>query len=199
MACHGKRCREARVDLHRTGTADPTDRRHRADARRTRLSGNVPGGDRRTCRDHKGCGALPLPEQGRADPRGVSTRVGGTGQARRGRCGGSRPGTGPEAYIREMIGHLRRHPSHTRMIIEAITHKDEQPDQDPAVRWQALAGVLAEAREANGLPPTDQRTAALVIGGAIDALVAEHLRDPSFETAAAAEELIELVGSAWRG
>ncbi|HLS25998.1 MAG TPA: TetR/AcrR family transcriptional regulator, partial [Beutenbergiaceae bacterium] len=109
------------------------------------------------------------------------------------------PARGPEAYIREMIGHLRRHPSHTRMIIEAITHEDEQPDQDPAVRWQALAGVLAEAREANGLPPTDQRTAALVIGGAIDALVAEHLRDPSFETAAAAEELIELVGSAWRG
>ncbi|GAB3848878.1 hypothetical protein GCM10029963_32420 [Micromonospora andamanensis] len=40
----------------------------------------------------------------------------------------------PAAYVRSMVGHLREHPRHTRMIIEAMVHDDG--DSDPAARWR---------------------------------------------------------------
>lgn len=102
------------------------------------------------------------------------------------------PADGPAAYIRSMIGHLREHPRHTRMIVEAMTH--DAGDYDPADRWRPLAEIITAARlgrrDQGGI---DARTEAIIIGGAIDAIVAERLHDPDYDTAGAAEQLIALV------
>ncbi|MFF5214601.1 TetR/AcrR family transcriptional regulator [Micromonospora sp. NPDC000442] len=98
----------------------------------------------------------------------------------------------PAAYVRSMVGHLREHPRHTRMIIEAMVHDDG--DQDPAARWRPLAELISAARLARGgSGDIDARTTAIIIGGGIDAIVAEQLHDPDYDTAAAAEQLIDML------
>lgn len=92
----------------------------------------------------------------------------------------------PGAYVRSTIGYVRDHPRHTRVIIEAIGGAGDRPD--PAARWRPLAGLLRAAREARGLSgAADLRTVAIATGGAIDAVITEHLADPEYDTAAAAD------------
>lgn len=94
----------------------------------------------------------------------------------------------PRAYITALIGYFRANPHHTRVATEALVrwgHPGESRD-----RWGPLAQLLREARDAHGLSgPANLRTAALAVGGAIDAIVAEHQKDPSYDSAQAAEEL----------
>ncbi|MFC3965176.1 TetR/AcrR family transcriptional regulator [Nocardia jiangsuensis] len=97
----------------------------------------------------------------------------------------------PAAYARAMIGHLRARPRHTRMLIEAVT--GTAAERAPEARWRPLAGLLDGAVRARGGAGIDSRTAALAIGGAIDAIVAERLRDPGYDTAAAAEVLAAMI------
>lgn len=102
------------------------------------------------------------------------------------------PQQAPAAYIRAMIGHLRERPRHTRVIIEAMTH--EEGDHEPHERWGPLADLLAAAREdPSPAPEQELRTTAIIIGGAIDAIVAEQLSDPDYDTAAAADQLVAMV------
>ncbi|MFC8045435.1 TetR/AcrR family transcriptional regulator [Nocardia sp. NPDC057353] len=101
------------------------------------------------------------------------------------------PAAKPAAYARAMIGHLREHPRHTRMLIEAMT--DTDAEHAPEARWRPLAALLDAAVRARGGAETDSRTAAIAIGGAIDAIVAERLRDPGYDTAAAAEVLAAMI------
>jgi TetR/AcrR family transcriptional regulator len=106
------------------------------------------------------------------------------------------PADGPAAYVRSMIGHLRDHPRHVRMLIEAMINV--VPQVDSAQRWAAVAGLLETARAARGLSaPIDLRTAALVIGGGIDAIVSESLTDPAYDTATAAGVLVAAIERAW--
>lgn len=103
----------------------------------------------------------------------------------------------PAAYVRSMIRYLSEHPMHTRTSIEALTHADQQ--RDTAERWRPLADLLVAAGQARGTDgPRDARTAALVLGGAIDAIVLEKLHDPEYDTAAAAEELVALLDGHFR-
>ncbi|WUJ74920.1 TetR/AcrR family transcriptional regulator [Kribbella soli] len=102
------------------------------------------------------------------------------------------PADAPAAYIRAMIGHLRERPRHVRMIVEAMT--SVAPLTDSKARWSAVADLIATARDARGLTgEADLRSAALVIGGGIDAIVSESLRDPEYDAAAAAELLVSVV------
>ncbi|NIK54390.1 TetR/AcrR family transcriptional regulator [Kribbella shirazensis] len=102
------------------------------------------------------------------------------------------PADGPAAYIRSMVGHLRERPRHVRMLIEAMT--SVAPLTDSKARWSAVADLLAAARAARGLgDPMDLRSAALLVGGGIDSIVAESLADPEYDAAAAAELLVEVV------
>ncbi|WP_147915410.1 TetR/AcrR family transcriptional regulator [Ruania zhangjianzhongii] len=97
----------------------------------------------------------------------------------------------PAAYVRAMIGHLREQPRHTRMLIEAMSHGFGE--HGAAERWRALAQIL-EASWPGRL--ADSRTAAVIIGGAIDGIVNESLQDPTYDTAAAAEQLIRMIAVA---
>ncbi|MFC6160901.1 TetR/AcrR family transcriptional regulator [Kribbella jiaozuonensis] len=102
------------------------------------------------------------------------------------------PADAPAAYIRAMIGHLREQPRHVRMIVEAMT--SVAPLADSKARWSAVADLIAAARAARGLTgEVDLRSAALVIGGGIDAIVSESMRDPEYDAVAAAELLVGVV------
>jgi hypothetical protein len=68
------------------------------------------------------------------------------------------------------------------------------PLADSKARWSAVADLIAAAREARGsVGEVDLRSAALVIGGGIDAIVSESMRDPEYDATAAAELLVGVV------
>jgi AcrR family transcriptional regulator len=96
------------------------------------------------------------------------------------------------AYARSMATHMAERPAHARVLaemlaLEELTGKGARRLQ--ADRWEALAGLIRAA----DLAPADPVVAALVIGGAIDALVARSLADPAFDLAAAGRELERLL------
>ncbi|MGZ0148738.1 TetR/AcrR family transcriptional regulator [Kribbella sp. WER1] len=102
------------------------------------------------------------------------------------------PADGPAAYIRSMVGYFRARPRHVRMLVEAMT--SVAPLTDSEARWSAVADLVAAARAARGVTSAmDLRSAALVIGGGIDAIVAESLRDPEYDALAAAELLVGVI------
>ncbi|GAA1570977.1 TetR/AcrR family transcriptional regulator [Kribbella hippodromi] len=118
------------------------------------------------------------------------------------------PADAPAAYIRTMITHLHNHPHHVRTLIEAATstqvNSREERSASPSTsaqavgdaeeRWRVVAGLLEAARDARGIAgELDLRSAALVLGGGIDSIVAESLRDPTYDPSTAAELLINLV------
>ncbi|MBM6590458.1 TetR/AcrR family transcriptional regulator [Brevibacterium sp. RIT 803] len=98
----------------------------------------------------------------------------------------------PSAYVRSLVTHYVNHPSHTRVSVEALIHGGARTDS--SARWKPVAELLKSAREARGVKsPSDSRTAALIIGGAIDAVVGEALEDPGYDAAAASEEIVDLI------
>ena len=98
---------------------------------------------------------------------------------------------GPAAYVRSMVRYLHEHPRHTRMIIESLTR--DGSDHEPQERWEPLARLITAAAAARGTNEVDVRTLALIVNGAIDAIVTEHLYDPDYDTASAANQVVELI------
>jgi TetR/AcrR family transcriptional regulator len=98
---------------------------------------------------------------------------------------------GPEgmlvAYLRGTIAYLRDHPAQVRVLVEGLV-------RDPAVaaqpgRWQSVAGILEQGQAAGAFRRFDTRTLALVINGALDAVVAEWIGSPDLDLDTAAAEL----------
>ncbi|MCH7232317.1 TetR/AcrR family transcriptional regulator [Glycomyces sp. L485] len=103
---------------------------------------------------------------------------------------------GPAAYASSMIEYLSVNRRHTRMIIEALSNSDAE--RDTAARWKPLAQLIQAARRTRGLAPDpDSRTTALIIGGAIDAIVTEKLQDPAYDTRNAAAQLTALIDATY--
>lgn len=98
----------------------------------------------------------------------------------------------PIAYTLAMIRHFREHPNYARMIIETLG-ESEQAEQANDSRWQTLAKLFDTAIAERGLAPSDTKSLALIFGGAIDSIVAAQVRNPSFDTTAAATTLATLV------
>jgi TetR/AcrR family transcriptional regulator len=97
-----------------------------------------------------------------------------------------------EAYIRSLVGYMREHPDHTRMIIEALIAETGAP-QGPS-RHDTVAGLITAAVDAGDYrPKIDARATAIIINGALDAIVTESLTDPAFDTAGAADQLITML------
>lgn len=98
----------------------------------------------------------------------------------------------PSVYVRSIVAHFISHRSHSRLSVEALIHGEARTDS--SARWRPVAELLRSAREARGVEgPSDSRTAALIIGGAIDAVVGEALEDPGYDAVAASEEIVDLV------
>ncbi|MDR7279102.1 TetR/AcrR family transcriptional regulator [Catenuloplanes atrovinosus] len=102
-----------------------------------------------------------------------------------------------EAYIRSLVEYMRVHPDHTRMIIESLVAESGAPD-GPG-RQETVAGLITAAVAAGDYRAgTDARATAVIVNGAIDAIVSAGLADPSFRTADAAEQLITMLSGAYR-
>ncbi|WP_329170780.1 TetR/AcrR family transcriptional regulator [Streptomyces decoyicus] len=101
------------------------------------------------------------------------------------------------AYVRAMIGYQQAHRRQVRVITEMLlddeggTRLKTPGSHDTQGRWQALADLLEEGRQAGALRDFDTRTVALAIGGAIDGVIAHWLVHPELDLDAAAAELEE--------
>jgi AcrR family transcriptional regulator len=122
---------------------------------------------------------------------GLTTHVGGAVAAESG-AGAVR------AYVRSLVGHLAAHPDHTRMVVEAIGGDTGVSDTPQAPSRRAAVAGLIEAAVAAGdyRAGTDATSVAVIVNGAVDAIVAERLTDPSFDAAGAADHLIDLLDGA---
>jgi AcrR family transcriptional regulator len=95
-----------------------------------------------------------------------------------------------ELMLRAQLAYFRAHPDHARVIVEALGSDlglDDAPDSPE--RRDALAGFILAA----GGDPHSAGVLAVLLNGALDAAVAASLADPSFDLAAAEEELIALL------
>lgn len=107
-----------------------------------------------------------------------------------------------EAYVESVVEHMARHPGHVRVIVEALGDgNDTGIDDSPrsARRWVTLAQLVDAAVESGDYrADIDSRVLAIVLNGAIDAVVAESLEDPTFDLDRAAAAIVELLTSATR-
>lgn len=115
-----------------------------------------------------------------------------TGEVGRAVDAAATPAGAVEAYVTAMVGHLARHPDHGRMLAAALADPAStgihDRDDRPA-RWRPLAALIA----ATGADDVDARALAVVLGGAIDGVVAELLDDPAFDPDAAAAEIVGML------
>lgn len=108
-----------------------------------------------------------------------------------------------DAYVRGLIGYMGANPDHIRVIVEAL-----DDDHDTGIldrprspeRWRPLADLINAAKTAQAYRQNlDARTTAIMLGGAIDAVVAEFLSDRSFDIDTAADAVVDMLhGTALR-
>jgi TetR/AcrR family transcriptional regulator len=84
------------------------------------------------------------------------------------------------AYLRTFRTHLRAHRTHVRLLVEAGTAAPDDPS-----RWQNVAEIIRAGQEADAFGEGDPRTLAVLVNGALDAVVAEWLRDETYDLDAA--------------
>lgn len=107
------------------------------------------------------------------------------------------PAAAVDAYVESMIGHMAENPTHVRMLVEALAPAaDTGVRDDPASpdRQRALADLITAAVAAGeyraDLEPV---TLAVIVHGAIDAVVAQTLTRPDFDLTAAAASVLEVL------
>jgi AcrR family transcriptional regulator len=100
-----------------------------------------------------------------------------------------------ETYIHSLVGYMRDHPDHARTIIAAMTEQVGVADRpETPSRWQAVAAFIEAAKAAGDYrSDIDSRAVAITVNGAIDAIVAEQLADPGFDSTAAADQVVDLL------
>lgn len=99
-----------------------------------------------------------------------------------------------DAYVRSLIGHMVDHPKHLRLVIElAIAHASRTvalPGAPP--RWAPLATAIERGIEEGDLVALDSRTAAIALGGAIDAIFSESMSDSDYNLEQGTDELLRI-------
>ena len=98
-----------------------------------------------------------------------------------------------DAYVRALLTHIIGHPEHIRILIEiAIIHAGTILDPERPQRWAPLAAAIERGHREGDLLKVDARTAAIALGGAIDAILNEALNDPNYDLDAATDQLLDL-------
>jgi AcrR family transcriptional regulator len=107
------------------------------------------------------------------------------------------PSDAVDAYVTSLMGYMAAHPSHVRVITESLDgHHDTGIEDSPhsAARWKPLAAMIQAAVDDGGYrSDVDSRTLALMLNGAIDALVAESLTDAAFDLATATTAVLTML------
>jgi len=91
------------------------------------------------------------------------------------------------AYVRGTIAYMRDHPAHVRVLVEGLV-RDPEVAAGPS-RWQSVAGILEQGQAAGAFRQFDARPLALMINGALDAVVAEWIGAPDLDLDTAGAEL----------
>ena len=102
----------------------------------------------------------------------------------------------PIAYVRSMIAHLRDNPGHTGVRVAVAMNGTD--DHTRPERWRPLAHLLEAAASAAGarrLTGAEARALAVIVGGAIDGIVAERVDDEEFDVEQASDLLVALLQS----
>lgn len=101
----------------------------------------------------------------------------------------------PAAYVRGMIAHLGENPRHTGVLVAVAMEGAD--DHTRPERWGPLAGLLEDASAAGGerLTGAEARALAVIVGGAIDGIVAERIDDGEFDLDRASDLLVGLLRS----
>ncbi|MFC5237119.1 TetR/AcrR family transcriptional regulator [Pseudonocardia zijingensis] len=98
---------------------------------------------------------------------------------------------GPEgmlvAYLRGTVEYVRDHPAQVRVLVEGLV-RDPEVAAGPE-RWRSVAGILEQGQAAGVFRAFDARTLALMINGALDAVVADWIGAPGVDLDTAAAEL----------
>ena len=105
---------------------------------------------------------------------------------------------GVRRYITALMGYLDEHRLEVRLIAEAFARPQdpERADEQVESRWRNLAELIeaAMAEEATSHSGAlDPKVLAISVSGAIDALIAQGLREPDFDVKQAAEGLAQAI------
>ncbi|RKS09179.1 TetR family transcriptional regulator [Nocardiopsis sp. Huas11] len=107
------------------------------------------------------------------------------------------PAAAVDAYVESMVGHMADHPTHVRVLAEALAPAtDTGVDDAPAspTRQRALADLIAAAVAAGEYrADLDPATLAVIVHGAIDAVVAQTLTDPGYDLTAATASILDVL------
>ncbi|MBB4933768.1 AcrR family transcriptional regulator [Lipingzhangella halophila] len=109
----------------------------------------------------------------------------------------SGPASAVDAYVESMIGYMAENPTHVRMIVEALSPaNDTGIDDTPAsaARWQPLADLVDAAVAAGEYrSDLDSATLAIILTGAIDAVVAQTLAEPGHDLFRGTAAILEML------
>lgn len=106
------------------------------------------------------------------------------------------PAAAVRACLEGQLKYLAQNPSHVRVMVESFITPEVGVDdrQNSAGRWKPLAELITAAQNNGGYDTrADPRTHAIILGGAVDALITETLIDPDFSLPDAAQQLLGLV------
>lgn len=107
------------------------------------------------------------------------------------------PGAAVESYVTAIIGYMAEHPDHVRVITEALREPSNTGIADSpasASRWEFLAALIERAQAAGEYRSSvDARTQAIMINGAIDAVVAQSIEDSGYRLDDASAGIVDLV------
>jgi AcrR family transcriptional regulator len=107
------------------------------------------------------------------------------------------PASAVDAYVESMINYMAENPSHVRMIVEALRPGNDTGVEDSprsATRWKPLADLIAAAVEAGEYrSDVDGKTLAIILSGAIDAVVAQTLTEPEYDLAGSTATVLDML------
>lgn len=100
-----------------------------------------------------------------------------------------------EAYVESLIGYMGMHPGHVRVIVEALNNDTGiQDSPSSTARWTPLADLIDTAKNAGDYrEDVDSQMLAIILGGAIDAVVAQSLADSTFDLNRATGAILDLL------
>lgn len=109
----------------------------------------------------------------------------------------SGPANAVDAYVASMLGHMAENPTHVRMIVEALSPANETGIEDTpgsAARWRPLADLVDAAVTAGEYrSDLDSATMAVILTGAIDAVVAQALAEDDHDLTRSTATILDML------
>ncbi|RNL84581.1 TetR/AcrR family transcriptional regulator [Halostreptopolyspora alba] len=109
----------------------------------------------------------------------------------------SGPANAVDAYVESMIGHMAENPTHVRMIVEALSPANDTGIEDTpgsAARWRPLADLVDAAVTAGEYrSDLDSVTMAVILTGAIDAVVARALTEDDHDLTRSTTTILDML------